>query len=66
MLPQFVAPDDIYEEVACSFDDEEILALTFAIVAVNGSNRFAVGLQSLVGDYASPLTPLAARDAIAG
>jgi AhpD family alkylhydroperoxidase len=66
MLPQTAAPDDIYEEVARLFDDEEIVALTLAIVAINGWNRFAVGLQAPVGDYVSPLTPAAARAAAAG
>jgi len=45
------APDDVYAEVARHFDPEEIVALTLAIVAINGWNRFAVGLRSPVGSY---------------
>lgn len=48
------APDDVYAELAQHFSDEEIVALTLAIVAINGWNRFAVGLRSTVGRYVSP------------
>ena len=53
LLPQTAAPDDVYAEVAAQFAEEEIVALTLAIVAINGWNRFAVGLRSPVGDYVS-------------
>ena len=55
LLPQTGAPDDVYAEVERAFEPEEIVALTLAIVAINGWNRFAVGLRSPVGDYVSPL-----------
>ncbi len=51
LLPQSPAPDDIYQEVEAAFSPEEIVALTLAIVAINGWNRFAVGLRSPVGSY---------------
>jgi len=54
LLPQTAAPDDVYEEVAREFTPEEVVALTLAIVAINGWNRFAVGLQSPVGSYVRP------------
>jgi AhpD family alkylhydroperoxidase len=54
LLPQSGAPDEVYEQVARQFDEQEIVALTLAIVAINGWNRFAVGLRSPVGDYVSP------------
>lgn len=54
MLPQSGAPDAVYAEAAERFDEEEIVALTLAIVAINGWNRFAVGLRSPVGGYVSP------------
>jgi AhpD family alkylhydroperoxidase len=53
LLPERGAPDDVYEEVKRQFDEEEIVALTLAIVGINGWNRFAVGLKSPVGHYAS-------------
>jgi len=56
LLPDRGAPDDLYEQIAQAFDEPEIVALTLAIVAINGWNRFAVGLRSPVGDYVSPHT----------
>jgi AhpD family alkylhydroperoxidase len=47
MLPSSGAPDDVYE----------IVALTLAIVAINGWNRFAVGLRALVGNYVPRAAP---------
>jgi len=38
------APDAVYATVEAEFSPEEIAALTFAIVAINGWNRLAVGL----------------------
>jgi AhpD family alkylhydroperoxidase len=57
LLPQTGAPDDVYAELERAFEPEEIVALTLAIVAINGWNRFAVGLRSPVGDYVSPHAP---------
>lgn len=54
LLPSGGAPDDVFDELARHFDEEEIVALTLAIVAINGWNRFAVGLRSPVGHYVSP------------
>ena len=45
-LPRTGAPDEVYAAVEAEFSGEEIAALTFAIVAINGWNRFAVGLRS--------------------
>jgi AhpD family alkylhydroperoxidase len=45
-LPGTGAPDDVYAAVEEAFSQEEIAALTFAIVAINGWNRLAVGLRS--------------------
>ena len=51
LLPSSGAHDDVYEQVTSEFSPEEIVALTLAIVAINGWNRFAVGLHSPVGSY---------------
>jgi AhpD family alkylhydroperoxidase len=45
-LPRTGAPDEVYAAVEAEFSPEEIAALTFAIVAINGWNRLAVGLRS--------------------
>lgn len=47
------APDNIYDEIKSLFSPEEIMELTFAVVAINGWNRLAVGLKSDVGNYIS-------------
>jgi hypothetical protein len=36
----------VYAAVEAEFSGEEIAALTFAVVAINGWNRLAVGLRS--------------------
>jgi len=51
MLPQKGAPDATYEAVNELFNEAEVVALTLAIVAINGWNRFAVGLRTPVGSY---------------
>jgi AhpD family alkylhydroperoxidase len=53
-LPETGAPDADYAPLRDLFSEEEIAALTFAIVAINGWNRLAVGFRSDVGDYVSP------------
>ena len=45
-LPRTGAPDEAYAAAEAEFTGEEIAALTFAIVAINGWNRLAVGLRS--------------------
>ena len=45
-LPRTGAPDELYALVDAEFTGEEVAALTFAIVAINGWNRLAVGLRS--------------------
>lgn len=54
LLPERGAPDDVYAEMEAQFTPEEIGAITYEIVAINGWNRLAVGLRTPVGDYVSP------------
>lgn len=54
LLPESGAPDDVYAELEETFSREEIAALTYQIVAINGWNRLAVGFRAPVGDYVSP------------
>ena len=54
LLSQTGAPDDVFADVEAQFATEEIEALTFQILAINGWNRLAVGLRTPVGDYVSP------------
>ncbi len=46
------APDDLYEATREHFSESEMVALTMAIVAINGWNRLAIGLHGQeVGSY---------------
>jgi AhpD family alkylhydroperoxidase len=44
-------PDEIYERVAAQFDEAELVALTFAVVVINGWNRLAVSFRAPAGTY---------------
>jgi len=54
LLPETGAPDDVFANLEAEFSADQIAALTFQIVAINGWNRLAVGLRAPVGDYRSP------------
>ena len=56
-LPETGAPDDVYEEIAHHFDPQEQVALSLAIVAINGWNRLSVGFRRPAGSYVSRLQP---------
>jgi AhpD family alkylhydroperoxidase len=44
-------PDEIYERVARHFKEAELVALTFAVVAINSWNRLAVSFRAPAGTY---------------
>lgn len=44
-------PDSLYEHVRKYFDEKELIALTMAIVAINGWNRLAVSFKTPAGNY---------------
>ena len=48
------APDAVFEELEQTFSAHEIVALTLAIVAINGWNRLAISMRTPVGSYVSP------------
>lgn len=43
--------DKLYKNVKNYFEEKELLALTIAIVAINGWNRLAIGFGTLTGTY---------------
>lgn len=47
------APDDDYGWMVSQFDEAEQVALTLAIIAINGWNRLSVGFRTPAGTYAS-------------
>jgi AhpD family alkylhydroperoxidase len=44
-------PDDVFARVRPEFEEAELVALTFAVVAVNGWNRMATAVRVPVGSY---------------
>jgi len=44
-------PDDVYAAVRAQFGEEELVALTMAVVAINGWNRLAVSFRAQAGGY---------------
>jgi AhpD family alkylhydroperoxidase len=44
-------PDDVFERVKKQFSDDEIVALTFAVIVINSWNRLSVSFRPVVGDY---------------
>lgn len=50
-IHQHTATDELYAQVKTHFSDEEMMALTMAIVAINGWNRIAIGFSTEVGTY---------------
>ena len=47
-------PDAVYEAVAPHFTEAELVALTFAVVAINSWNRLAISFRAVPGSYQSP------------
>ena len=44
-------PDEVYERVIQEFDEEEMVALTFAVIVINSWNRLAVSFRAPAGTY---------------
>jgi AhpD family alkylhydroperoxidase len=44
-------PDNVFERVRQHFEEAELVALTFAVVAINSWNRLAVSFRADVGTY---------------
>ena len=53
LQPSSSAPDELFEELRHHFTDGQIVALTLAIVAINGWNRLNVAFRTPVGDAGS-------------
>jgi len=44
-------PDSLYNSVRKHFDEKEIVALSMAIIAINGWNRLAIAFRTVPGSY---------------
>ena len=60
LLPDSGAPDELFDELSSHFTSQQIVALTLAIVAINGWNRLNVGFRTPVADAMKVAHPQAA------
>ncbi|MGH8274792.1 MAG: carboxymuconolactone decarboxylase family protein [Gammaproteobacteria bacterium] len=44
-------PDEVYEHVKQHFDEQELVNLTLAVVAINGWNRLSISSRTEAGTY---------------
>jgi AhpD family alkylhydroperoxidase len=44
-------PDEVYEIAQKQFDERELVALTFAVIAINSWNRLAISFRAPAGSY---------------
>ncbi|HSN09208.1 MAG TPA: carboxymuconolactone decarboxylase family protein [Hanamia sp.] len=51
LISQNEVPDSLYEHVHKFFDEQKMVALTMAIVAINGWNRLAISFRTIPGSY---------------
>lgn len=51
LVSQGHVPDEVYEKVKKQFSEKEIVALTMAVVAINGWNRLAISSRAVAGTY---------------
>ncbi len=47
-------PDSLYEATREHFNEEDLITLTMAIVAINGWNRLAISFRTVPGSYEVP------------
>jgi AhpD family alkylhydroperoxidase len=60
LLADSGAPDELFDELSRHFTSQQVVALTLAIVAINGWNRLNVGFRTPVADAARVAQPQAA------
>lgn len=51
LISEHDIPDSLYDRVHHHFDEEEMVALSMAIVAINGWNRLAISFRTVPGTY---------------
>ncbi len=51
LISQNDVPDSLYEATREYFSEKEIVALTMAIIAINGWNRLAISFRTVPGSY---------------
>lgn len=51
LISENEVPDSLYNATREHFNEQEIITLTMAIVAINGWNRLAIGFRTVPGTY---------------
>ena len=51
LISQNNVPDSLYDSVHKHFNEKEMVALSMAIIAINGWNRLAIGFRTVPGSY---------------
>ena len=51
LISETDVPDALYENVRKQFSESEIVALSMAIIAINGWNRLAISFRTVPGSY---------------
>jgi AhpD family alkylhydroperoxidase len=52
LVSESQVPDAVYDEARKQFTDEELVNLTFALVAINGANRLNIAFRTVPGSHA--------------
>jgi alkylhydroperoxidase family enzyme len=50
-IDQELVTDALYDDVCAHFDEQELVNLTLAIVAINGANRLNIAFRTVPGSY---------------
>ena len=50
-LPNNEVPDDVYNEAASQFSEEELIDLTIAVIGINSYNRINIAFRTPAGNY---------------
>jgi AhpD family alkylhydroperoxidase len=51
LISENEVPDTLYDSVSKHFNEKEMVALTMAIIAINGWNRIAISFRTVPGSY---------------
>jgi AhpD family alkylhydroperoxidase len=51
LVAQDHVPDSVYSDVRRHFNEQELVNLTLAVVAINGWNRLAISFRAVPGSY---------------
>jgi AhpD family alkylhydroperoxidase len=55
-------PDEVYQNARNQFNEDELVNLTMAVVAINGWNRLSIAFRSVPGSYQPQNKPAAAHE----